>query len=349
MQNSREDIRLALPSKGRLADGALALLDSAGLSVYKPNPRQYQATIPVLPGLNVLFQRAGDIPVSVRNGSVDFGITGWDTVSERGGRNGEILTLFEELGFGHCSLEIIVPENWAGVDRLQDLAGQRELLGRPLRVATKYMEVTYRFLESAGLGDTQLIPSEGTLEVAPAIGFADLIADLVSTGTTLRDNRLKTLQDGCVLRSQACMVANRQALNTRPEVLAMARQLIEFIVAHLRATANVALFANMRGASPREIADQIFSQDVLGGLQGPTISPVLRRDANDWYALHIIVRRDQLSRAIAELRSIGGSGVVVTPVTYIFEEEPEAWKAVLRALNHGEIAAADRNEKRRKI
>ncbi len=332
MAAQRDDIRLALPSKGRLAEGALSFLAEAGLQVYKPNPRQYEATIPALPGLTVLFQRAGDIAVSVRDGSVDFGITGWDTVCERGGGDGDILPLHQELGFGHCSLNVIVPESWSGVQSMANLAQERRRLGRPLRVATKYPNLTGDFLSRHGLGDSRLIPAEGTLEVAPAIGYADLIVDLVSSGTTLRDNRLRALTDGRILTSQACLIANLARLKARPQVLQTALTLLEFIVAHLRAKANVAIFANIRGPSPEAIAQRMFAQSVLGGLQGPTISPVVTRDGGDWFAVHIIVRRDLLAEAIAELRAIGGSGVVVTPVVYIFEEEPAACRALLERL-----------------
>ena len=107
---SRSDIRFALPSKGRLEPESLAFLDACGLSIYKPNPRQYQATIPVVPDLSVLFQRPGDIVVGVRQGSLDFGITGLDMVEEKR-VNGEIVVLHEALGFGHCSLVMAVPEN----------------------------------------------------------------------------------------------------------------------------------------------------------------------------------------------------------------------------------------------
>ena len=338
MTDGRQDIRLALPSKGRLAQPALDFLAEAGLRVYKPNPRQFEASIPALPGLTVLFQRAGDIAVSVRDGSVDFGVTGWDAVCERGGANGEVLPLHRELGFGHCTLNVIVPEAWEAVRTMADLAARRRALGRPLRVATKFPRLTGAFLTDHGLGDSRLIEAEGTLEVAPAIGYADVIVDLVSTGTTLRDNRLRALEDGEILRSQACLIANRRALKTRPEVLDLGRRLLEFIEAHLRAAANLSVFANMRGESPQAIAARMFQQKVIGGLQGPTIAPVITRQGENWYAVHIIVRKDHLAEAIAELRAIGGSGVVVTPVTYIFEEEPEAYKAMLAALEESTIS-----------
>lgn len=337
----RTDIRLALPSKGRLADGALNFLAASGLAVHKPNPRQFEATIPTLPGLSVLFQRAGDIAVSVRDGSVDFGLTGWDVVSERRGGDGAILAMHRRLGFGHCSLQVIVPESWQGVDSMEELRQRAGGQTGPLRVATKFETLTQSFFQAQGFDSLELIEAEGTLEAAPAIGYADVIVDLVSTGTTLRDNRLKQLSDGQILRSQACLIGNRRALQERPEVLEMGRLLLEYLEAHLRASANVAVFANVRADSIEQVGQQILSQDVIGGLQGPTISPVVTRQGERWHAVNIVVRRDQLSEAIAELRAIGGSGVVVLPVTYIFEEEPQAYRDVLAALDGAPAAVEE--------
>jgi ATP phosphoribosyltransferase len=328
----RTDIRLALPSKGRLADDTLSFLDEAGLRVYKPNPRQFAAAIPSLPGLTVLFQRAGDIAVSVREGSVDFGITGWDSVSERCGDHDDLLPLHRSLGFGYCTLNTIVPQSWEDVHTMADLRAKGAEFERPLRIATKFPTLTTAFFTRHDLHDIHLIDAEGTLEAAPIIGYADLIADLVSTGTTLRDNQLRTLNDGLILESQACLVANRRCLKTRSEVKTMARLLLEYIEAHLRAAGALSIFANLRGESPEAIAARMFSQSVIGGLQGPTIAPIITREGGGWYDVHIIVRRDQLTQAIAELRAVGASGVVVTPVTYIFEEEPAAYRAMLDAL-----------------
>lgn len=331
------DIRLSLPSKGRLAQAALDFLAACGLEVEKPNPRQYAARIPVLPRLTVLFQRPGDIVVSVRDGSVDLGITGIDVVAERQGDNGAVLVLHDALNFGHCRLCLAVPEEWETVHTMADLAVHARALARPLRVATKFPRLTSDFLNRHAVTRYSLINVEGTLEVAPAIGYADLIADLVSSGQTLRDNRLRPLDDGTITHSQAGLIANRAALQSRPEVLDVARKLLEFTEAHLRAVDHLAVFANMRGESPQAIAKQIFAQDTIGGLQGPTISPVVVRDGNpNWYAVHIVVRREQLFQAVAELRAIGGSGVVVAPVTYIFEEEPARYRAMMEALEEGE-------------
>lgn len=332
MSKHKPEIRLALPSKGRLAEDSLALLSNAGLAVHKPNPRQFQATIPTLPGLTVLFQRPGDIVVSVRDGSVDFGISGLDVVSERRASNGSVLVIHPALGFGECTLNVIVPEVWDDVDAMQDLARLEQALGRSLRVATKFPGLSTAFFEAHNLSSPKMIFAEGTLEIAPTIGYADLITDLVSSGTTLRDNRLKKLRDGTILESQACLIANRNRLRENDQVLKTARQLLEFIVAHLRASDNVSVYANMRGDSPREIAELMFTRTSIGGLQGPTISSVYTRQGEGWYAAHLIVRKDSLNQAIAELRHIGGSGVVVTPVSYIFEEEPLEYQNMLAQL-----------------
>lgn len=328
-----QPIRISLASKGRLAEDSLAFLAACGLGVDKPNPRQYEARIPALPNLIVLFQRPGDIVVSVRDGSVDFGLTGIDVLEERRGTNGAILVLHDALGFGQCTLSLAVPEGWEDVQCVADLAGKASYMERPLRIATKYPVLTARFLAAGGIPHT-LISAEGTLETAPAIGYADLISDLVSSGQTLRDNRLRPLPDGTIQHSQAALIANQRSLCSRPAALAIARQLLEYFEAHLRASENLAIFANMRGPSPEAIAARLFAEKTIGGLQGPTISKVVVRDADpNWYALHIVVRREQLFQAISELRAIGGSGVVVAPVTYIFEEEPPRYRAMLQALN----------------
>jgi ATP phosphoribosyltransferase len=222
------------------------------------------------------------------------------------------------------------------VSTLADLEAHVRSLGRPLRVATQFPKLTGDFLaRREGLSFT-LVDAEGALEVAPTIGYADVICDLVSTGQTLHDNRLRPLEDGTVICSEATLIANRAALQYRPEVLEVARLLLEYIEAHLRAEDHLAVFANMRGDSPRAIATRMFEQETLGGLQGPTISPVVVQGEDaGWYAVHIVVRRDCLFEAVAELRSIGGSGVVVTPVAYIFEEEPDCCQAMLEALEDG--------------
>jgi ATP phosphoribosyltransferase len=313
-------------------EDTLDFLSDCGLTVYHPNPRQYEATIPALPSVRVIFQRPPDIAVSVREGTVDFGITGLDVVEERKGDLNEIMVIHDALNFGQCRLNLAVPEAWTDVTSLDSLAEKARSLRRKLRVATKYPELTGKFLSGRGISFT-LIPAEGTLETAPSIGYADIICDIVSSGQTLRDNRLTALPDGCLLYSQSVLIANRDSLLNRPEALLAARFILEFFEAHLRADENLSIFANMRGESPEAIADSIFKSCHIPGLQGPTISRVITRDpAENWFAVNIIVQKTNLYQAINELRSIGGSGVVVTPVKYIFDEEPPRYTAMVQAL-----------------
>ncbi len=243
-------LRLSLPSKGRLMDDSLDFLAECGLSVQKLNPRQYQAKMPALPELTVLFQRPSDIVVSVRQGSVDFGITGIDVLEEKRGDNGEIIVLHDELGYGGCALMLAVPEAWTDVTDIPSLKKYAASLNRPLRVATKFPVLTERFLNAQNIPHT-LIAAEGTLETAPTIGYADIISDLVSSGQTLQDNRLRALRDGVVQASQAALIANRKALQTNPQALEMARRLLEYIEAHMRAKENLLVIANMRGRESR--------------------------------------------------------------------------------------------------
>ena len=199
MDKQKRKIRIALPSKGRLTEGSLQLLADVGLPVFNPNPRQYIAWIPSMPDVEVIFQRPGDIVISVRDGSVDFGITGRDIYLEKKDTNGRILELHHKLGFAKCSLNVIVQEDWEEINNLEDLGNLQVSLNRPLKVATKFPNLADQFFKTKTNIPIDVIQAEGALEIAPTVGYADLIVDLISTGTTLRDNRLKPLADGRLL------------------------------------------------------------------------------------------------------------------------------------------------------
>jgi ATP phosphoribosyltransferase len=332
-----EQIRIALPSKGRMETETLDFLAGCGLRVHKPNPRQYTATIPAMPHVLLLFQRARDIPLSVAAGDVDLGITGYDALEEtiNGGRE-SVVIIHEGLGYGECALVIAVPEDWADVQNMDDLA--RKAAERPLRLATKYVNSTERFLAASGVNNVRLVSADGALESAPIVGYADFIADLTSTGTTLHENRLRAVDGGTIIESQAILIGNRGALATHPDVLETTRQMLEFIEAHLRARSQYMIFANVRGASMDDIRARVFAQPDLGGLQGPTIAPMITRQENGhWWAINLVTNAHKLYDVIRQIRAIGGSGVVVTPVTYIFEETPERYQRLLAALPNEEI------------
>lgn len=332
MDQQNRKIRIALPSKGLLAEGSKQLLADVGLPVYKPNPRQYIATIPLLPRIEVIFQRPGDIVISVRDGSVDFGITGGDVYLEKKDSNGKILELHSQLGFAKCTLNVIIPDDWEEINSLADLQQFQISLERSLKVATKFPKLAKDFFTSKTEIPIKVIQAEGALEIAPTVGYADLIVDLVSTGTTLRDNRLRKLPEGKILDAEACLIANYERLKKSPATLSMATQLLEMIGAHLRGKQNLAIFANIRASSIDEISKKIFQKSVISGLQGPTVSRILSRDDEVFYAIHVVVPKKSLHTAIQEIREIGGSGVVVSPVNYIFEEKPQELISMIEAL-----------------
>lgn len=337
--DQHQEVRIALPSKGRMEGETLDFLDACGLKVSKTNPRQYTARIPAMPDVLLLFQRARDISKSVAAGDIDLGIAGQDTLIDALGPGLEgVLIIHEDLGFGQCELVAAVPDDWADVTDLASLNSKAAREGC-LRVATKHTNLARRFFEEQGVENIEFVSADGALESAPSIGYADFIVDLTSTGTTLHDNHLKLLSDGSILKSTAVMIGNRRALIERPEVLATALQLLEFVEAHLRAAGQFLVFANMRGETAEEVAGRMFSQTSLGGLQGPTISPVVGRGkASGWWAVNIVVPAGRLYEAVQELRAIDGSGVVVTPVTYIFEESPARCQRLLAELGKMEVA-----------
>jgi len=334
--DDRPAIRLALPSKGRMEEETLTLLKDCGLPVNKVNPRQYIAAIPEIPNVEVWFQRSADVVRKVRDGDVDLGIVGFDTVVEHRGHSDQVIIIHDALGYGHCRLCIAVPEEWAEVNSIEALAARAASRSpaRPIRVVSKYERQTTAFFEQHQVRPYRVLHADGALEAAPQMGSADFIVDLVSSGVTLRENRLKEIEGGQLLTSQAVFIGNRTALTERPDVLATAGEMLERFEAHLRATEHYTIIANIRGSSPEEVARKLFAQPNLGGLQGPTISRVYLRDAADteWYGITIVVRKEGLYGAVEQLRAIGGSGVLVMPVTYIFEEEPPRWRELRRKL-----------------
>lgn len=338
---TQREIRLAIPSKGALQKSTAEFLASCGMKIQHLNPRQYEATIPTLPGVKVIFQRPSDIVHGVRQGGLDFGIAGLDLVHELafGTINEKVIVLHDALAFGGCSLHLAVPED-VPVETMAELAAWSHKLAaekRPLRIATKFPNLTGAFLDAHQIKKYKLSSFEGTLEIAPVLGYADMIADLVSTGITLRDNHLRPLRDGEILKSQAALIANQASLKNRPEALKLAHTLLEYMEAHLRAEGSFIITANVQGETPESIADLMFHKPHIGGLQGPTISQVVASpnlpEGERWFAINIVVAKNNLVDAIAELRSIGGSGVIVSPCTYIFEEEPARYKQLLAALS----------------
>ena len=232
------EVRLVLPSDGELHDPTLQFMRACGLEVRRPSSRRYTGTVPALPGVAVLFQRTADITMKVEEGSAELGITGLDRLIEYRSDEGRVTSIIDDLHFGRCEFVLAVPDSWldvVSVADLADLALEFHQEGKQLRIATKYPRLLRGYLFQKGINYFTLVPTTGSLEAAPAAGYADLIADITATGTTLRENGLKTLDEGTILVSQACLIANPIELAMSDRALSLARSLAETIESYLRA------------------------------------------------------------------------------------------------------------------
>jgi ATP phosphoribosyltransferase len=332
----KSSVTLALPSKGAIADPTLNFLRDCGLRVEKPNQRQYTGILPAIPSVVVLFQRVIDVLYKVTDGTAQLGITGFDVVREH--PHEELVVIHDQLGFGHCSLVVAIPETWVDVENMADLLDValdfREQKGRNIRIATKYTTLTRQFLHNQGLHHFTLVKAEGAIEAAPTLGYADLIIDLTQTGTTLRENHLKVLADGAIIDSQACLIGNRTALRSNPDTLNTVRTLLEYIDGALNGRGYYQIIANMQGSSAEDVAQKVASNPLTRGLQGPTIAPIYSSSQPDsvWYTATIIIDSRNLLAAVEHLRAVGGTQTIVTPVRYIFHEQAETYKRLLEQL-----------------
>jgi ATP phosphoribosyltransferase len=328
-------LRLALPSEGALYEGAESFMRACGLTVLRANARRYTAEVPSLPGVEVLYQRQTDITPEVDTASADAGIAGLDRYYESRREGGDTVVALEDLGFGGSRLVIAVPDSWldvTSVSDLADLALEFRERGREMRVATKYPRLVGRFLTARGVNYVSLVQASGGLEAAPTMGYADLIADIVATGATMRENRLRPLVDGAVVESQAALIANGRQLGSDPEKLAVMRELLERIEASLRARGFQRITANIQGESAADVARLVMSERRFGGLQGPTVSDVFSDDGKKWFAAQVVVPRDDLMEAVRHFRGLGGSGITVNDASYVFRRECEAYERLRESL-----------------
>lgn len=281
-------IRIAIPNKGRLADSARELLELAGLEFETRGDRALQASLGG--DFVALFVRARDIPEFVADGAADMGITGRDLVVESG-RAVEVLL---DLGFGRCRV-VVAARDDSGIACLADVPDEA-------RVATVFPNLTARFFAAAGRRIT-VVPISGAAEIAPHLGVADIIVDLVSTGSTLKTNGLIEIEK--VLDSSALLIA-RNSLGEQPDSARRTRELVAALESVLRAQDKRYLMANVPRAALAEV------KRVLPGISGPTIIDVLNADS--FVAAHAVVDRREVYRVIAELKALGAEGILVTRI-----------------------------------
>ncbi len=316
------------------------LLDDVGLSVVLQNPRQYEASVRGL-DLQVWLQRPVDIVRKVCSGDVDLGFVGTDLISEYATDADAIVTVHDDLEFGRCRLAVGVPTAWETVKSMDDLRARANTGGHDvLRVATKFHNETARFFRKHNIpdGSYRIVEMDGALEASTSMGTADCIVDLVSSGTTLRENLLKEISGGTVLQSSMQLVGNRNYLAEKSEfgsrLRQLTRELLERIDAYLIGRNNYNIIANIRGSSMVDVSRKLSSQTDLRGVDGPTVSPVVPPADSDegMYAISIVLPKHKLYSAVQQLRKVGGSGVTVLPVQYVFPEECVRWQRLLMNL-----------------
>lgn len=281
-------VRIALPNKGRLAQDARSLFERAGLSA---ELREGGALVASLgEGFEALFVRAQDIPEFVADGAADTGVTGLDLVRESERKVRELL----DLEFGRCRLVVAVTEESPITDPARIPPGTR--------VATAFPRLARRYFRKLGVR-VEIAPVSGAAEVAPHLGVAGVIVDLVSTGSTLRVNGLREI--ATILESTARLVANEAAYRDRGKRAAIL-ELSAALESVIRAERKRYLMANV----PRAALEQV--KGILPGISGPTIVNVL--DGGALVAAHAVVDAATVYRTIARLKAIGAEGILVTRI-----------------------------------
>lgn len=227
---SADKFLLAIPSKGRLMERSMEIFAEAGLPMKKTgHERGYRGRMEGVDDVEVMFLSASEIAHYLGSGRVHMGLTGEDLIREHIGHVDERVEFVRPLGFGHADVVVAAPECWIDVHRMRDIEEVAALFyrehGRRLRVATKYMNLTRRFFAEWGITGYRIVESLGATEGTPSAGTAELIVDITSTGTTLRANHLKILDDGLILRSEANLVVSRCA--PWSEAASTAREVIE--------------------------------------------------------------------------------------------------------------------------
>ena len=209
-------IKLGVPSKGRLMEKTFEWFAARGITLQRTgSEREYAGAVEGIEGVSLILLSAGEIPRELASGRIHLGVTGTDLVQEKLALWDQLVAPVEELAFGHADLIIAVPQAWIDVDTLDDLdaaaSAFRDKHGFRLRIATKYHRLVREFLRSTGVADYALVDSQGATEGTIKNETAEAIADITSSGETLRANHLKILSDGLILRSQATLWRSRMA------------------------------------------------------------------------------------------------------------------------------------------
>lgn len=283
-------IRIALPSKGRISDPAVQLLGKAGIGVKDTaNRKLFSETYD--DEISVMFTRAADIPEFVADGAADLGVTGFDLIEE----NNADVEILEDLNFGRTKLVLAVPET-SPINGINDITDGAV-------VATEFPNLTDKYLKSKEI-TARIVELSGSTEIAPFIGVADIISDLTSTGTTLKMNHLKIIET--ILESSIKLIANKKSFKKNNEKIEAIRTGIKGV---LDAEGKKLVMMNVA----EEFLDEV--QKAMPGLTGPTVSQVLSKKGI--MAVHAVVDERDVFNLVNQLKKIGARDILVVPIERI--------------------------------
>lgn len=274
-------LRIAIQAKGRLNEDTMALLADAGISV-AASKRKLVARAAGFP-VEVLYLRDDDIPQAVSMGVADIGIVGLNEVAEKGYDVEEVM----RLGFGACRISLAVPRD-AGYDGPAWFGGRR--------VATSYPNILRRYFATHGIA-AEIHEIAGSVEIAPAVGMADAIFDIVSSGGTLVQNGLREVEQ--VFRSEAALIAGRELDEAK-------RADLEKLVFRFRSIVDSRGMKYVLMNLPAERIDEAVA--LMPGMRSPTVLPLA---AEGWCSLHVVIREDELWDKIERLKALGAEGILV--------------------------------------
>lgn len=277
-------LRIAVQSKGRLYDETMMLLEEAGIKLNKAK-RTLLLSAKDFP-VEVLFLRDDDIPQSVANGTADVGIVGENEYVEKGSE----AELIKRLGFSKCRLSLAIPKD-------EDYNGVTWFEGKT--IATSYPGVLKTFLQEKGIkANTHVIT--GSVEIAPGIGLADAIFDIVSSGSTLVSNQLKEVE--VVMQSEALLIGNKDLTDEKREIL---NELLFRFEAIQMAEGKKYVLLN----APKDKLDEII--EVLPGMKSPTVTPLAN---GEWVSVQSVIAEKHFWEIIGKLKSLGAEGILVLPI-----------------------------------
>ena len=283
-------LKIALPSKGRISDPAVKLLEKAGIGIKEmTNRKLFSETFDE--EISVMFTRASDIPEFVADGAADLGMTGLDLIKEKDAD----VEILEDLNFGSAKLVLAVPED----SRIYNILD----IDQDAVVATEFPNLTEKYFKNKGL-NVKIVELSGSTEIAPFIGVADIITDLTSTGTTLKMNHLKIID--IILESSIKLIANKNSFKEKNEKIEAVRTGIKGV---LDAEGKKLVMMNVDKESLEEV------KKVMPGLTGPTVSQVLSN--KDIVAVHAVVDEHEVFNTVNKLKKVGARDILVVPIERI--------------------------------